>query len=623
MLERAGDVDSKKGQLSKKREFFFILILVLLAVFGRAYYFKDYIHTDIYPVLQDSDGHSYSIWARDIASGRFLGQKAFMKWPLYAYFLGLLFKLSGNSAPFVYAIQFLLGVMNCLLVYSVAKKFFNEIVGFIAGLLYVSYGLFIFYEGLFIYTTLSLFLNFLFFLFVLRVQNNPSNNKLLAAGALWGICAVTQAGIILFGPLAIIWIFWQRALGLKKFLCGLAIFFIGFACITGTVAAANYFAEKDRVFMVGNLGLNFYLGNNPEANGITYYPTEFTPTQEGVFKDAGIIARASLGKDLKTSEISDFWLKKSISFIKSAPGAYARLLLRKVFYLFYPKEPMHDQEYQHIAGSVRVFKFLPFNLWFVMPFALGGIFLNLKRFREIALLYFALFGISLSVILFFVTSRYRVAIVPFLDIFAAAGLFGIWAMFRQKRYVPVGFSLAALICIYSFFNSGIYQNERTAKQQKDFNDYHSHFNKAWQYSRKPDFHNAIYEMEQALTIKPDHPYTLVSLAGLYYHAHDYKKTEELLKKVIELSPLWQSAYYNLGFLYNRQGRFEEALEMLEKSTDLDPEDIGTRLELGLTYKAKGDARKAGEEFNFVLKNINPWRVREKEIIEKELATLFL
>jgi 4-amino-4-deoxy-L-arabinose transferase-like glycosyltransferase len=158
------------------------------------------MHTDAYPLLQDSDGYSYFTWAKDIASGDFLGSKTFTKWPLYAYFLGAMFKFFGSNISLVYAIQFVLGSVNSVLIYLISGILFkSRRVGFIAALLNILYGLYIFYEGLLIYTNLSLFLNLLLFLFLLLIKNNLSRMRIFGLGLFLGVCTILQANIIIFG----------------------------------------------------------------------------------------------------------------------------------------------------------------------------------------------------------------------------------------------------------------------------------------------------------------------------------------------------------------------------------------------------------------------------------------
>ena len=228
-------------------------------------------------------------------------------------------------------------------------------------------------------------------------------------GVYVGVCTLTQSNILIFGCLAFIGIVWQHNRhALKKALRPFLCFFAGLSIVLGLVIFRNYWVEKDFVPVAGHLGLNFFTGNNAETTGLHYYPPYFTPTQEGIFRDARIIAEASSGRHLKTSEISHFWFLKSVEFIKSQPLKYLALLSRKFEHLWLdPREPLHDNEFAFLSKKIRIFKILFLNLRFILPFAYLGLIMNLKNLRKTALLYLVLATLSASIILFFVTSRYR------------------------------------------------------------------------------------------------------------------------------------------------------------------------------------------------------------------------
>src|SRR4030042_6913840 len=125
-----------------KKDFYFLLILAVVASLLRLWYFQDFQETAAYPLLTNSDSHFYYTWARDIASGDVLNRTAFMKAPLYAYLLGFFFKLFGASIAIAQHIQFIFGIAHILVVYYIARNFFGPRTSFLAGLLCSCYGLF-------------------------------------------------------------------------------------------------------------------------------------------------------------------------------------------------------------------------------------------------------------------------------------------------------------------------------------------------------------------------------------------------------------------------------------------------------------------------------------------------
>ena len=589
----------------------------------RIIYLLDYMNSDIYPILAYSDSYSYFLWAKDISSGDLWGSKSFIKWPLYAYFLSFLLKLFKNNVTAVYLFQYLLGAVNCVLVYFIAKIIFNELVGRIAALVCAWCGLFIFYDSLLTYTNLSLFLNSLLFLFLLGIEDKPGNNKLFWAGIFLGICVITQASIALFGILAIIWILKKQNTDWRKLPFKFLFFLFGLGIIVGGVALRNFLVEKDFVLIAGNVGFNFYSGNNPEANGTFFCPANIALNQEDMFRDSRIIASAQTGRYLKTSEVSHFWFNKAINFIRKNPCQWLGLLLRKINYAFSSKEFVHDLEYDFLAGRIRIFKIMFMDLKFILPFSLLGIFLAFKKSRQAALLYIILFTLAFSISLFFVTARYRIIMVPYLVIFCAFGLWSIYDALKDRRN-PFRFVFLCLGLLASFLLIDV---DRLSIQKiridskSDSPVFNYHLIKALSYENHSDYQNAIRELDLAHNIEPNNYRAIFRQGVAYSRLNDFKLAEEKFKEVIKINSLCMDAYYNLGFIYNLQLRFKEAEGMLRKAVALDPESIESHFELALAYKSNGNLKAAREEFDLAAKKINRWRSDERAIIERETKAL--
>ncbi len=587
----------------------FILIIFLSALFVRFLYFSDYANTKIYPVLKYSDGDFYYEWARDIGSGDILGNKVFMKWPLYAYLLALLLKISKNSVSAVYAFQFMLGAVNCVLLYFIARAMFNRAVAFIAALLCAWYALFTFYDGLLTYSNLSLFLNSLLFLWILKIQHHPDIKNLFLTGIILGICTIAQTNIVIFAVPAVLWILRRERLSLVRALYVFSCFIAGLSIIIGTVFLRNYLVAKDFVLISGNVGVTFYSGNNPDSDGTFRPPFLMTRYLYGMNRDARIIAKMSLNREPKASEVSNFWFNKSLNFIRNEPARYIKLLFKKFVYLFSPKEVILDPEYGIIIDKAKVFKIMFLDLKFIMPLILFGVFLNLKRFKELGLLYLIIIAFSVSIISFFVASRYRIAMIPFLMIFASSGIFILWEAVRKKSFLR----LALFMGVISVFV--------LVKPKENFVKFRYYIAQANNYTINSDYENALRFIKLAYAIEPNNPEAAFSLAGAYYDMKEFSMAEDKFKETIRIAPLSVDAYYNLGLLYIQQKRFKEAVRVLEKTIALDSDDILAHFELGRAYKATGNPKLARDEFNLALKKINRWRTDDREIIKNELTGL--
>lgn len=604
-----------------KISLFMIFSILALALLVRAQYLKDYKNTNAYPVLTYSDGYSYVVWAKDISGGELWGSKAFMKWPLYAYFLALLFKFTGGDLVSVYSLQLALGAINCVLVYFIARIMFERGIAFLAALLCVWYGVFVFYDGLPIYNCLSLFLNYLLFLLILSVQNNPDKRNLFWIGILSGICTITKASILIFAIPAAAWILWREKPGLKKLVYHYSFFCLGLSIIIASVALRNYLVEKDLVLIDGNTGINFYLGNNPQADGLFRSAENVALNQEGMFRDARVIADNALGRNLKTSEVSRYWFDRGLVFARDNPAGYFKLLFKKFKLLFSPQEFPHEAEYYSITGKIRIFKIMFMDLRFILPFAFLGMLVNLKKFKETALLYMIIIALSAGIILFFVTTRYRVSMVPFLIIFASCGVFSLWEALKRANYLRLGWLCIALLSLFILFDYRLFNNNSPGYLKEGSLGAEYHLARALEYNSKSDYKNALQEIEFAYRLTPHDHYCLLTYGTIYYNMNDLDMAAKKFREAIRVFPLSVDAYYNLGLLYNKQQMFSQAKDLLIQAVSLDSRDFAAHFELGRSYKANGESKQAKKEFNLALQTINRSSLTDRAVIEKELADL--
>lgn len=93
--------------------------------------------------------------------------------------------------------------------------------------------------------------------------------------------------------------------------------------------------------------------------------------------------------------------------------------------------------------------------------------------------------------------------------------------------------------------------------------------------------------------------------------------EGVIKDGIETSPHDPRLYYQLGILELKIGKNSEAINSLQKSVELKPNYKEGRFALGSTYKALNENLKAKEQFDYILKNIDP----NDELTKKNLEEL--
>jgi tetratricopeptide (TPR) repeat protein len=209
----------------------------------------------------------------------------------------------------------------------------------------------------------------------------------------------------------------------------------------------------------------------------------------------------------------------------SSPADALSLFLLKTAYFF------NHYEFPDILDIRFVAQFIPFLRWNLVGYGgvvlLGmvGMWMAFRKRVGPALVPGLFFlGYGLSVILFFITARYRLPAVPALILFSAYGLDGLISAWRSGRR-PELFKFTAAVCVLSavvFWPVG-----------------------------KVDFATNYNSLGISLKKKGDH-----RQAEVYY------------RKAIEIAPEYPSPYYNLALLLDQTDRRDEAAFMYQKHDSL-------------------------------------------------------
>jgi len=293
-----------------------VLVIFFIALTVRAIYFIGMQNSNIIQAINSTlDSRFYDTWAQKIINEGWIGREVFFMNPGYPYFMAILYSLFGTAVNTVLLVQFLIGSLSCVLVYLIAKKVFNPSVAFISGIIASFYGISIFYEGLLVTASIITFINLIIIYLLLNLD---FTDKILRAkpflfitGILLGISALIRPNILLFAVLIPIYIVWKsKTYSNRPLLFALkfiAIFLVGIFLSIFPVTLRNYVVSREFVITTSGAGMNFYMGNNPQANG-SYKVLAFArsdPRYEG--EDFRKEASRITGRDLTLSESSKFW----------------------------------------------------------------------------------------------------------------------------------------------------------------------------------------------------------------------------------------------------------------------------------------------------------------------------
>lgn len=157
------------------------------------------------------------------------------------------------------------------------------------------------------------------------------------APAQWALLGAILALLALTRENALIWLFvvppwiWfhfakeQR----RRRLEWIFLFLAGLAVALFPVGLRNWQAGGEFTLTTAQMGANFYIGNNPSADG-TYMPLKpGHGDPEFERRDATEIAEQALGRSLIPREVSNYWLRRSWDYVSTQPLAWLRLMGKK------------------------------------------------------------------------------------------------------------------------------------------------------------------------------------------------------------------------------------------------------------------------------------------------------
>ena len=156
------------------------------------------------------DGHHYEQTARSILGGEILRREAFFMGPLYSYFLAAVYAVFGRDFTIVRLIQAAGGTLTVVVTYFLGRRLFRPSIGFVGAVLLVLYGATTFYETQMLMMWMGALLNLTALLLLVRIEPDARWRAYLLPGFVLGISALARANILVFLPVALLWIVFFR-----------------------------------------------------------------------------------------------------------------------------------------------------------------------------------------------------------------------------------------------------------------------------------------------------------------------------------------------------------------------------------------------------------------------------
>ncbi len=468
------------------------------------------------PLLPGYDMTVFHQWAVRISEGTLSDGRAFYQAPLYPYVLGALYALTGPSVLAAKLFQAVLGSLTVLATYLLGCRLFGRRAALTSAALLAVTPIFPFYEIFLLRATLVTLLNLAFLLALFRFNPERPIKTSVLAGAILGLGAIARANLLVLWPVAAAWL-WLGALNRRQALNSVAVLTLAAAAVISPVTLHNRIVGGKWALISTNFSENWKIGNSYDSTGGFGYPEKgLVPLLSADF------IKLQARKALKLA--ADYEQPNNINF-----------------YQFQPVNPWLA------AGGVLCWGFF-------ICFGLMGIFLTIGRWRQLFPLYCYLLLYGGTLVLFFVTSRFRVPLWPVLILFSAAGLDRAAELWQQRKKLEPILTLAlAAICAVTM----IAANPRTIQ---------SHYwdNLALVHERRGQWELAVEVMQGKLLVHPEDQAALWKLAYYLQQEGQLERASAMLERLLKLTGPHPEVLREAGLLDLGLGRPTRGVERLRK-----------------------------------------------------------
>lgn len=392
-----------------------------------------------HPLLQpvgEMDSAYYVQLAQQVASGDvFLGSNAFFISPLYIYFLALVFFVFGPSLLAAKVIQILLGAVAVGLIYYTTRIWFHPRAAWMAAVVAAGTGLFTFYEVVLLQASIDPFLTALELFLVSRAVSRERGSDFIFAGLALGLHALNRPNVLIYAGVLVLLIplVKRSRLGIRQAI----LVACGSALAIAPVTLRNTLATGELILISSHGGLNFYMGNRAGADGTYQAIPGITANVLGQAQEAKSVAESALGHAVSTGEVSRYFYQQAWQWIADHPWDATALFAKKAAYLLNATPLTLNYSYAYYSrDESTLLRALIVGPWCLIPLGLVGLFLLPREGNPGGYWSWALFVpiYALSVVAFFVSSRYRLPLLVPLCAGAGATIHFVAEKVREKKY---------------------------------------------------------------------------------------------------------------------------------------------------------------------------------------------
>ena len=566
-----------------KRRSLLFLLLLLAAVLGlRLHWFASFQQSPLFQSPAVDEALHWS-WANSLATGSGSPEIPYFRAPLYPWYLSLLHHLPGGLAQ-VRAVGVLLGLFNLWLLVGFVGSFLPTRARWWLLALGGLDACWIYFEPMLLIPHLLICCLLLCTGLLLRADAARERKRLLlalASGLALGLACIARPNALLLTPLLPLLLWRQKAedpTPKRRWPVLLAV--LGLLLPIALVAGINGW-PRSGVLLASQGGVNFYIGNNASADGHTASLPGVGNTWERA--DASMMAaRADLSENDRQpdpGEESDWFYAEGRKWLLEHPVDGLRLYARKLQLLLAPVTLGSNTNPLALSARSPLFQtLLRFSWWLVLLPGLLGLALGFPRHRLLRHWCLATLGLwSLSLLLFFINSRFRLPLHPFLMLPAAALLaeyHRVPALLRQRARLFTCLVILLLLPLSALtLPKSLYHANTSWQMLQEGN--------AW--LRLDEKEKAARCFRDAIAVSPELPGPRLNLGRMYHMEGDFAQAAEWYGRELEVDSSSAECWNNLASMHLSVGRYEEARLGFLRALRYRPAHKDANWNLGLCY----------------------------------------
>ncbi|TWT61513.1 hypothetical protein Pan54_22490 [Rubinisphaera italica] len=566
-------------------------IVILAGLIVRVCYLSMLTRTPLWEYYH-ADHAFYKVWGLSIAQEQLSQGHLFEQGPLYAYWLGGLYYAVGDSDAMIVSLQMLAGIHLGCVIFWIGRRLWNEQAAVLAGLLAVTYGPLLYFEGLVMKSWLSPWLTACVCLLMLKVLDETNNNSSrygnwervfycsLAGGLTGLLCLVRENHLLMLVPVALT--IWLGMKPLSRFQrAGLmSIALVTCLCVTLPATLHNTIVGRQLVWITSGGGEVLFMGWGPEATGYYQNPSFVRPDPFLEHEDFRLEASRRLGKPVSYAESSSFWSRTAIQDMVTNLPRSLQLLIRKSVILLNDYE-IPDSDFYAVAKQIHpLLQYLPTWSWLI-GLAVIGLFLGIGNDRRFLIVAGFLLVHVLTILLTYNFSRFRLGMTPFLCLFAAIAIVWILRGSEKGPRIVASFPARLMMLVAAFVISLWTWMPPPDYQQLEFAVMEENFLKRLQ-DRESYYREAgeLTEQRSSQKINADSAY---ELGIAWMNALQPFRAEKWFRHGLEQNASHSQCWFYLGVLQAKRGQFGKAVSTFQQCAKIDSANADVWANLGSAY----------------------------------------